>query len=631
MAKDKERREERAERRLIHEDTQAAVDILRAIHQTAAPLRHNKWRKPTAGFTNKNIKIIGKIGEGGFGAVYLIENIETKVQYAMKTQLIRENDDEPMMTPPAWRGAKTPPVTPSSEASKISAKVMKERHLMTKRFNETKCYLQYIRSSHPSICNLEAFFDLEQAEDNGHCHIFEYCDWGNLENIVTQYYDRPRWGSGEPEGSVWTHKPENMPKLYKHAAIPEAFIWHVYMQTMEALSFLHGDHELNKKQEFHSRNQVICLDIKLDNIFLKDSGKPNTYPTVKIGDFGEATYVPYGEQRWHDTGNTVCGAPEEPYLSAKYDVWCVGMSFYILSHSGRRPKRTEVDGKQNKKEKPNWGLCDPHLSKVLANELEKPREMDVEKRWTAAQILDHIRPIAEDTIRLTYRRLQDWARPELQVTYEEGILERVEGGEALSEISESDDENQRAISKREGGQKAGGQKQEEAREKEARKQQAMVQQAKEQLARVQQAAEQQAKEHSTKEQLAKKHLATGRIGKNQFVREQKAREQEAAEQQAKVQQAIEQLARVQQAAEQLARKQQTEEQQKERLRKQREEESRKQREEGSRRQREEGSRRQREEELKRQREEGQAGESPSNAPPQKRRLIRYRKLRAYRE
>ncbi|KAF7896024.1 hypothetical protein EAF00_006039 [Botryotinia globosa] len=682
-AEAKERREARAERSLTHEYTEAAVEIIRAIHQTTSPLRHNKWRKPNAGFTNKNIRIIGKIGEGGFGAVYLIENIETKVQYAMKTQLIRENDDEPMMTPPAWRGAKTPPVTPSSEASKKSAKAMKERHLLTKRFNETKCYLQYIRSSHPYICNLEAFFDLEQPEDNGHCHIFEYCDWGNLENIVTQYYDRPRWGTGEPEGSVWAHKAENMPRIYKHAAIPEAFIWHVYMQTMEALSFLHGDHELNKKQEFHSRNQVICLDIKLDNIFLKNSGKPNTYPIVKIGDFGEATYVPYGEQRWHDTGNLVCKAPEEPYLSAKYDVWCVGMLLYILSHSGRRPKRPEVDGKADIKEKPNWELCDPHLSKSLANELEKPREMDVEKRWTAAQILDHIRPIAEETIRLTYRRLQNWARPELQVTFEEGIIERVEGGEALSEISETDnnddddsddsddsdddDGGDEIVNAPPGGEQVeirpphppdtpdSGEKKtkeqlareeearkQEARKQEAAKQQAMVQQAIEHLARVRRAIEQQAKEHLTKEQLAQKHLAIGRIGKAQFVREQEAREQEATEQRARLQQAIEQEARVQQAAKELAKKQQAEEQQakeqqKERLRRQQEDELRRQqedelkrREEELRKQREEELKRQREEELKRQREEGQVGESPSYAPPQKRRLIRYRKLRAYR-
>lgn len=85
-AEAKERRAAREDRRLTHKDTEAAVEILRAIHQTTAPLRHNKWRKPSAGFTNENIRIIGKIGEGGFGAVYLIENIETKVQYAMKTQ-----------------------------------------------------------------------------------------------------------------------------------------------------------------------------------------------------------------------------------------------------------------------------------------------------------------------------------------------------------------------------------------------------------------------------------------------------------------------------------------------------------------------------------------------------------------
>ncbi|THV50049.1 hypothetical protein BGAL_0167g00120 [Botrytis galanthina] len=634
-AEAKERRAAREDRRLTHKDTEAAVEILRAIHQTTAPLRHNKWRKPNAGFTNENIRIIGKIGEGGFGAVYLIENIETKVQYAMKTQLMRENDDMPMMTPPAWRGAVTPPVTPSSEASKKSAKAMKERHLMTKRFNETKCYLQYIRSSHPSICNLEAFFDLEQPEDNGHCHIFEYCDWGNLENIVTQYYDRPRWGSGEPEGSVWTHKPENMPRIYKHAAIPEAFIWHVYMQTMEALSFLHGDHEFNKKQEFHSRNQVICLDIKLDNIFLKNSGKPNTYPIVKIGDFGEATYVPYGEQRWHDTGTTVCKAPEEPFLSAKYDVWCVGMSLYILSHSGRRPKRPDVDGKENIKEKPNWGLCDPHLSKVLANELEKPREMDVEKRWTAAQILDHIRPIAQETIRLTYRRLQNWARPELQVTFEEGIIERVEGGEALSEISESDnddvdvddddddddsDDDDSDDDDGDGGGDDGGGDEIVTAPSGGEEVEIRPPHPSEQLARKQQAEQQ-------KEGLRRQQEDELKRRQEEELRKEREEELERRREDELKRRREDELRK----GEDELRKEREEE-----LERRREDELKKRREDELKRREDELKRREdelkrREDELKRRREEGQVGESPSNAPPQKRRLIRYRKLRAYRD
>ncbi|TEY59415.1 hypothetical protein BOTCAL_0193g00170 [Botryotinia calthae] len=513
-AEKRERRMERDQRKLDHEMILAAVQILRTIHQTTMPLRHNKWRKPNAGLTNQNIRILGKIGEGSFGAVYLIENSETKDQYAMKTH-------------------------------------------------------------HPSICNLEAFFDLripgQDESDNGHCHIFEYCDWGTLEHIVEQY-NTPRWGTGEPEGSIWGHKPKNMPTIYKYAAIPEAFIWHVYMQTMEGLSFLHGDHELNKKQEFHQRNQVICLDIKLDNIFLQDSGKPNTYPTVKIGDFGEATYVPHGDSRWHDTGNALCKAPEEPYLSAKYDVWCVGAVLHVMSHSGRRPRRPGGYIKENIKDEPKWGICDPHLSKVLAKELEKPREMDVNKRLTAAQILKHIRPIAEETIRLTYRQVE--VKP-LKPTGTPGSGEK------------------------------------KTKEKLAKEKLAKEQLAKEQLAR-----EQQAREKKTKEQLAKEQLAKEQLAREQQVREKKTKEQLAKEQLAKEQQVKEQLAKKQQAKEQLAKKQQAKEQQaKEQLRIQREEELK----------------RQREEELKRQQEEGQIDESTSLAPPQKRRLIRYRKLRAYRE
>ena len=85
-AEKKERQMEREQRKLDHGMILAAVEILRTIHQTTMPLRHNKWRKPNAGFTNQNIRILGKIGEGSFGAVYLIENGETKSQYAMKTQ-----------------------------------------------------------------------------------------------------------------------------------------------------------------------------------------------------------------------------------------------------------------------------------------------------------------------------------------------------------------------------------------------------------------------------------------------------------------------------------------------------------------------------------------------------------------
>ncbi|KAJ8061212.1 hypothetical protein OCU04_010285 [Sclerotinia nivalis] len=423
---------------------------LRAIRQATVPIRHNKWRKHNAGITSQNIKIIGLLGQGGFGAVYLIENTDTKVQYAMKFQGLRVDDDVEWVKKPELTGAPTPPITPSSEASKLSERIMKQRHLLTKRFNETKCYLRYIRSGHPFICNLEAFFDhrgggpiFSIEEDIAHGHIFEYCDWGTLEDIVRKYYETPRYGVRR-RGDIRSHsRPPGMPIKYKHAAIPEAFIWHVYLQLMDGLSFLHGDHELNKQDEFHRRNQVVCVDIKLDNIFLKDSGVPNTYPTVKIGDFGEAMFVPYGETRWSELGTGVCAPPDEPWFSAKYDVWCAGIALYIMTHSGRQPNRTDkmLNEKEDLRMKPRWTGPDPHLSQVLCRELQRPREMDVKKRWTAIQIVNRIKPMAEPRIRSMYRELQDWAKPDLSADkFEDGYLEWIQEGGVISD-SEEDGED----------------------------------------------------------------------------------------------------------------------------------------------------------------------------------------------
>ncbi|CAD6446551.1 dd3f0703-fd97-4482-b398-60b10acda154 [Sclerotinia trifoliorum] len=335
---------------------------------------------------------------------------------------------------------------PSSEASKLSERIMKERNLLTKRFNETKCYLRYIRSGHPSICSMEAFFDhrgggeiFSTTEDIAHGHIFEYCDWGTLQNLIKKYYRTPLYSTGRLADRDNFSRPEGMPPLYTHAAIPEAFIWHVFLQLMDGLSFLHGDHELNKQDEFHRRNQVICIDIKLDNILLKDSGVPNTYPTVKIADFGEAIYVPHGESRWHDMGTTFCPPSDEPWYSAKYDVWCVGISLYIMSHSGRQPYRVDdpLHERDDLSVEPRWTRPDAHLSQTLCRELERPLEMDMEKRWTAIRIFNRIKPKAEAMIRSTYRELQDWVKPDFSGdNFDDGYLEWVQGGGVPSDIEE---------------------------------------------------------------------------------------------------------------------------------------------------------------------------------------------------
>ncbi|ESZ97067.1 hypothetical protein SBOR_2558 [Sclerotinia borealis F-4128] len=433
----------KARRKEIYEDARNAVQNLRAIRTNTAPIRHNKWRKPDAGLTTKNLNFKGFIAEGGFGSVYLIENSDTKAQYALKLQELRLPENEsPFRTPPKDKGAPTPPITPSSEHTKLSEKAMRERHLLTKRFVETKCYLQHIRSSHPFICNLEAFFDLRgggeiigREAEMAHALFFEYCDWGTLEYVVKSYYEVPRFGSRSSVDAEFKRLPKGMPPIYKVQALPEAFIWHVYMQMMEALAFLHGDHpEYNQKKEFHRRNQLVVIDIKLDNIFLKDSGVPNTYPTVKLADFGEAVFVPHGESRWAELGTALLTPPEGTWMSDKYDVWCAGVVLYMLSHSHTLPERPPMPVlKKYPTVTPIWKQFDAHLSTDLCVQLRRPLVMDAKKRPTAFELWEIVRPLAEARIPLLFRGLQNWAKPGDPLEFKEEDLKWIEEGGAPSE------------------------------------------------------------------------------------------------------------------------------------------------------------------------------------------------------
>lgn len=76
-----------------------ASDTLLRLRRLKAPIRHNKWRQPTAGLTPENIRFVGFIAEGGFGAVFLIENTETGTQYAMKIQDIRDVEEDDNWSP----------------------------------------------------------------------------------------------------------------------------------------------------------------------------------------------------------------------------------------------------------------------------------------------------------------------------------------------------------------------------------------------------------------------------------------------------------------------------------------------------------------------------------------------------
>ena len=149
---------------------------------------------------------------------------------------------------------------------------------------------------------------------------FEYCDGGDLQDLIDQYCDHM-------------------------TQIPESFIWHVFIQMAEALAFLHYGWSLQERRPFTRSispwRRIIHRDIKPANIFLKfrrhhhwQSG----YPDIKLGDFGLAAVTADPDH----TADSYCGTfawqpPELPEATAKGDVWSLGAVVHALAHEGEPP------------------------------------------------------------------------------------------------------------------------------------------------------------------------------------------------------------------------------------------------------------------------------------------------------
>ena len=115
--------------------------------------------------------------------------------------------------------------------------------------------------------------------------------------------------------------------------LPEKFLWHVFLQLADGLSWLHyGVDSTNPDDEPSSGwQQVVHRDLKPDNIFLsKRPSQNNPYPSVVLGDFGLATL----ERVTTTTGDRRYAAPEGRN-EAKSDVYALGATIYELAHGQR--------------------------------------------------------------------------------------------------------------------------------------------------------------------------------------------------------------------------------------------------------------------------------------------------------
>lgn len=157
--------------------------------------------------------------------------------------------------------------------------------------------LNEILPAHPNVLSLY-YYSLRPEENKLHMY-YEYCSGGSLQNLIS---------NGKP------------------GSLPESFIWHVFIQLAEALEVLH----------YRGTQRVVHRDVKPDNVFLgipySSKQTKNSYPSVRLGDFGLATLssVTSGAGTWMWMG------PEVPEASAKGDMWSLGATIHALAH-GKGP------------------------------------------------------------------------------------------------------------------------------------------------------------------------------------------------------------------------------------------------------------------------------------------------------
>ncbi|KAI4210788.1 MAG: hypothetical protein LQ351_006370 [Letrouitia transgressa] len=116
--------------------------------------------------------------------------------------------------------------------------------------------------------------------------------------------------------------------------LPEAFIWHVFIQLAEALAYIHDGynrhdpHPLSQPLGFRS---IIHRDIKPENVLLQSpNGTPGAYPSIILADFGLA--ITRSTSNNH-VGTTAFQGPELPHCSRAGDLWSLGAVMHWLCSS----------------------------------------------------------------------------------------------------------------------------------------------------------------------------------------------------------------------------------------------------------------------------------------------------------
>ena len=226
--------------------------------------------------------------------------------------------------------------------------------------------------------------------------LFEYCNAGDLDRLIESYSAEGR-------------------------KIPEAFVWHVFIQLAEALAFIHYGYGWDEDQW----TRIIHRDIKPHNVFLTFEGnkiRHTSYPAVKLGDFGLAAdtsdedYSPFtfsGTHAWQP--------PELPENTAKGDVWSLGAIIHAMAFDNSPPIDPLPMGMPNTHEMRQCWRQRPDArnprdiglvySTLLARWAKTTLRIDPLKRITSLQLAKDMAKDAREQKRKYFVPLEIWALP----------------------------------------------------------------------------------------------------------------------------------------------------------------------------------------------------------------------------